>query len=153
MEAVEESEARACNLGKKGRPQPIARTKDGLQKEYPVKVAFNTVRFLFEVTLSKVTEDDWNVGAAGGSRDVDLGVKIDLRRLENTSFISDSSARSEFPAFRNCNSACRRRTWERKRAQSHPRVSHAMEEEDLKGRPKDARLKGGPQVDTYSEDW
>jgi len=49
---------------KKGRPQPIARTKDGLQKEYPVKVVFNIVRHPFEVTLSKVTGMTESYGGA-----------------------------------------------------------------------------------------
>ena len=96
---------------KKGRPQPIARTKDSLQKEYPVKVAFDTLRFPFEGTLSKVTGITEKLGrpAMPGVETIDLGLNSGPE-IRNQPFIPDSSARNQFPALRRSNAAALRDT-------------------------------------------
>ena len=130
---------------KKGRPQPIARTKDSLQKEYPVKVALDTARFPFEVTLSKVTGITKKLRRAQPrqDRDFDLGVKGDLQNEKlgcHLGFFSENPVSGpETPQL-----AYRRDTLKRNRGQKLP--SHTMEaRRTYKGRPKDARLKGGPR--------
>jgi hypothetical protein len=134
---------------KKGRPQPIARTKDSLQKEYPVKVAFDTLRFPFEVTLSKVTgiTESWG-GRDHAGVETSISASKAIWGIRNQPFVPDSSAKNEFPDLRRCNCAGLRDTLDGTTCKDHGQVSNVMgETRTLKAAPRmhDSRA---AQVDT-----
>jgi len=79
-------------------------------------------------------------------RDVDRGVKRDLGNEKQAFHLGFFEAETRFSHERNCNSACFRDPLERNGVQrSHLSVTHHGTRRSYKGRPKDARLKGGPR--------
>jgi hypothetical protein len=111
-----------------------------------VKVAFHTLRFPFEATLSKVTGITEKLGRPGPCRGRDvIPASKAIRETRSQPFIPDSSARDPFPALRRSNSPLSETRLNGRVEKSPVTVKRHGRSEDFKGRPKDARLKGGPR--------